>query len=200
MDKKAMYSLSYGLFVLTAKNENRDNGCIINTVTQVTSEPNRITIAVNKNNLTHDMVLKSGEFNVSVLSREASFGVYRHWGFQSGRDVDKVEQIRVCRSDNGLIYLPEGTNAFLSARVIESRDLETHTLFLADVTDGAVLSAEESATYSYYQKYIKPAPTEKKKGFVCTVCGYIYEGDVLPEDFICPVCKHPASDFVPVAG
>jgi len=200
MDKKAMYSLSYGLFVLTAKNENKDNGCVINTVTQVTSEPNRITIAVNKNNLTHDMVLKSGEFNVSVLSREASFDVYRHWGFQSGRDVDKIAKIEFCRSDNGLIYLPEGANAFLSARVIESRDLGTHTLFLADVTDGAVLSAEESATYSYYQKHIKPAPAEKKKGFVCTVCGYIYEGDVLPENFICPICKHPASDFVPIAG
>ncbi len=200
MDKKAMHNLSYGLFVLTSKDGSKDNGCIINTVTQVTSEPNRITIAVNKNNLTHDIVLKSGEFNVSVLSREASFEVYQHWGFQSGRDVDKVAQISVCRSDNGLIYLPEGTNAFLSARVIESMDLGTHTLFLADVTDGAVLSAQESATYSYYQKHIKPAPTTKKKGFVCTVCGYIYEGDVLPEDFICPVCKHPASDFVPIAA
>lgn len=198
MDKKAMYRLSYGLFVLTAKEGGRDNGCVVNTVTQVTSEPNRITVAINKNNLTHDMVLRSGAFNVSVLSQKASFDIYKHWGFQSGRDVDKMEQIIVSRSENGLVYLPEAANAFLSAQVIESRDLGTHTLFLADVTDGAVLSDEESVTYSYYQKYVKPAPSTGKKGFVCTVCGYIYEGDVLPDDFICPVCKHPASDFAPI--
>ncbi|MCD7867685.1 MAG: flavin reductase [Clostridiales bacterium] len=199
MDKKAMYRLSYGLFILTAKVGGRDNGCVVNTVTQVTSEPNRITVAVNKNNLTHDMILRSGEFNVSVLTQKAPFETYRHWGFQSGRGVDKMEAITVSRSANGLVYLPEGANAYLSAKVVESRDLGTHTLFLADVTDGGVLSDEESVTYSYYQKYVKPAPAAKKKGFVCTVCGYIYEGDVLPEDFVCPLCKHPASDFVPIA-
>ncbi len=198
MDKKAMYRLSYGLFVLTAKDGNRDNGCVVNTVTQVTSEPNRITVAINKNNLTHDMVLRSGEFNVSVLSQKASFEVYRHWGFQSGRDADKMARISVNRSRNGLVYLADAANAFLSARVIESKDLGSHTLFLADVTDGAVLSGDESVTYSYYQKYVKPAPSAAKKGFVCTVCGYIYEGDVLPDDFICPICKHPASDFAPI--
>ncbi|MCD7738156.1 MAG: flavin reductase [Lachnospiraceae bacterium] len=199
MDKKAMYKLSYGLFVLTAREDGRDNGCIVNTVTQVTSEPNRITVAVNKNNLTHDMVLRTGKFNVSVLTQKAPFATYQHWGFQSGRDVDKMEEITVSRSGNGLVYLPENANAYLSAEVIESKDLGTHTLFLADVTDGAVLSEDESVTYSYYQANVKPTPVpKKKKGFVCTVCGYIYEGDVLPEDFICPWCKHPASDFVPI--
>lgn len=199
MDKKAMYRLSYGLFILTAKEGGRDNGCVVNTVTQVTSEPNRITVAINKNNLTHDMVLRSGEFNVSVLSQNAPFDIYKHWGFQSGRDVDKIKEITVSRSTNGLVYVPDAANAFLSAKVIEKKDLGTHTLFLADVTDGAVLSDEESVTYSYYQKHVKPAPATGKKGFVCTVCGYIYEGGVLPDDFICPVCKHPASDFKPLS-
>ncbi|MCD8326856.1 MAG: flavin reductase [Lachnospiraceae bacterium] len=199
MDKKAMYKLSYSLFVLTAKEDGRDNGCIVNTVTQVTSEPNRITVAINKNNLTHDMVLRTGKFNVSILTQKAPYATYQHWGFQSGRDVDKLEEITVSRSENGLVYLPENANAYLSAEVIESKDMGTHTLFLADVTDGEVLSDDESVTYSYYQSNVKTAPAPaKKKGFVCTVCGYIYEGDVLPADFICPWCKHPASDFVPV--
>ncbi len=198
MDKKAMYKLSYGLFILTAKDGEKDNGCVVNTVIQVTTEPNRITVAVNKNNLTHDMVAKTGEFNVSILSEKSKFDTYKHWGFQSGRDVDKLEAVNFCRSANGLVYLPDEANAYLSAKVIESKDLGTHTLFLADVTDGAVLSEDESVTYSYYQKNIKTAPVAKKKGYVCTVCGYVYEGDPLPEDFICPWCKHPASDFVPL--
>ena len=162
MDKKAMYNLTYGLFILTAKEGDKDNGCIVNTVSQVTTEPNRIVVAV-----------------------------------QSGANVDKTEAITYQRAENGLIYLAEETNAYLSAKVVSATDLGTHTLFLADVTDGAVLSADDSVTYSYYQKNIKTAPaaSEKKKGFVCTVCGYIYEGDVLPDDFVCPWCKHPASDF-----
>ena len=198
MDKKSMYKLTYGLFVLTAKDGDKDNGCIVNTVAQVTTEPNRITVAVNKNNLTHDIIVKSGEFNVSILSEKARFDTFKHWGFQSGRDVDKTEAITFSRSANGLIYLPEEANAYLSAKVVTMTDLGTHTLFLADVTDGAVLSADESVTYSFYQKYIKQAPVAKKKGYVCTVCGYVYEGENLPEDFICPWCKHPATDFVPV--
>lgn len=200
MDKKAMYQLTYGLFVLTAKEGEKDNGCIVNTVSQVTTTPNRIIVAVNKQNLTHDMIVNTGVFNVSVLTENSKFETYKHWGFQSGRDVDKVEAISFKRSENGLIYLVEETNAFLSAKVVSMTDLGTHTLFLADVTDGEVLSQEESVTYSYYQKNIKTAPVqeEKKKGFICTVCGYIYEGDTLPEDFICPWCKHPASDFKPL--
>ena len=197
MDMKAMFKLSYGLFVVTAKEGEKDNGCITNTVGQVTTTPNRITLAVNKNNYTHDMVLRTGVFNVSILSERAVFDTFRHFGFQSGRDVDKFADYGSAkRSANGVYYITEGTNAYLSAKVIDTMDLGTHTLFLADVTDGEVLDSAASATYAYYHSNIKPAPSkEEKKGWRCKICGYIYEGDVLPEDFICPVCKHGAADF-----
>lgn len=200
MDNTAMYKLTYGLFVLTAKEGEKDNGCIVNTVSQVTTTPNRIVVAVNKNNYTHDMVVRTGVFNVSILSEKSKFDTYKHWGFQSGKDTDKAVGITLSRADNGVVYLTEETNAYLSAKVVSMTDLGTHTLFLADVTDGAVLSQDASVTYAYYQANIKPAPAAqaKKKGFICTVCGYIYEGDTLPEDFICPLCKHPASDFKPL--
>lgn len=200
MDNKAMFNLSYGLFILTAKDGEKDNGCIVNTVGQVTSQPNRISLTVNKANYTHDMILKTKEFNVSVLAENSKFETYRHWGFQSGRNTDKLESISFKRSANGLVYIADETNAFLSAKVVSTLDLGTHTLFIADVTDGEVLSQVPSATYSFYQNNIKPKPasTEKIKGFICTVCGYIYEGETLPDDFICPVCKHPASDFRPL--
>lgn len=199
MDEKAMYKLTYGLFILTARDGDKDNGCIVNTVSQVTVTPNRIVIAVNKSNYTHDMIVSTGVFNVSVLTENSKFDTYKHWGFQSGRDVDKTKQITFQRADNGVIYIAEEANAYLSAKVISMTDIGTHTLFLADVTAAEVLSKEESVTYSFYQKNIKPAPPqEKKKGFICTVCGYIYEGDTLPVDFICPICKHPASDFKPL--
>lgn len=199
MNNKAMYNLSYGLFVLTARENAKDNGCIVNTVTQVTTSPNRILVAVNKNNYTHDMLLRTGEFNVSILTERTAFDTFKHWGFQSGSDVDKAVDITFKRAENQIIYLTEETNAYISAKVISTTDLGTHTLFLADVTDAEVLSDDPSATYSYYQKHIKPAPAQTaKKGYICTVCGYIYEGDPLPEDFICPICKHPASDFKPL--
>ena len=200
MDNKAMFNLSYGLFILTAKDGEKDNGCIVNTVGQVTSQPNRISLTVNKANYTHDMILKTKEFNVSVLAENSKFETYRHWGFQSGRNTDKLESISFKRSANGLVYIADETNAFLSAKVVSTLDLGTHTLFIADVTDGEVLSQVPSATYSFYQNNIKPKPasTEKRKGFICTVCGYIYEGETLPDDVICPVCKHPASDFRPL--
>lgn len=200
MDNKVMYNLSYGLFILTAKDGEKDNGCIVNTVSQVTTDPNRIIVAVNKQNYTHDMIVKTGMFNVSILSENSKFQTYKHWGFQSGRDMDKTESITFERAENGIIYIAEETNAFISAKVVSMTDLGTHTLFLADVTDGKILSDEASVTYNYYQKNIKEAPAAdtKKKGFICTICGYIYEGDTLPEDFICPWCKHPASDFKPI--
>ena len=200
-NKKAMYNITYGLFVLTAKDGENDNGCIVNTVVQVTTEPNRITVAVNKKNYTHDMILKTGEFNVSMLTEKAKFDTFKHWGFQSGRDVDKMEEITIARADNGIVYVAEETNAYISCKVVTATDLGTHTLFLCDVTDGDVLSDDPSVSYAFYQANIKakPAPAaEKKKGWVCTVCGYIYEGDPLPADFICPWCKHPAADFVPL--
>ena len=198
MDDKALRNLSYGLFVLTAKEGDKDNGCIINTVTQVANTPNRISIAVNKNNYTHDMIKATGKFNVSILDEGTPFDTFKHFGFQSGRDVDKAVGIEFARSENGIIYMTQHANAFLSGDVIETLDVGSHTLFVADLVDGAVLNSEKSVTYAYYFDHIKPAPeaqVEKKVGWVCKICGYIYEGDPLPEDFICPICKHPASDF-----
>lgn len=200
MDNKAMYHLSYGLFVLTSALEGKDNGCITNTGIQVTSEPNRISIAVNKANYTQEMVQKSGRFNLSILSEAASFDLFRHFGFQSGREVDKFADFSDCRrSANGLYYITAGTNAYLSATVEQAIDLGSHTLFIAAVDDMEVLSSVPSATYAYYQSRIKPKPVQQastgKTVWRCTVCGYIYEGEELPADYLCPLCKHPASDF-----
>ena len=199
-----MYRLTYGLFVLTSRLDGRDSGCIINTAGQVTSEPNRISIAVNKANYTHDMLLKSGKFNVSILSESASFATFQRFGFQSGRTVDKFADYEGCaRSANGVLYVTEGTNAFISATVEQTIDLGSHTLFIAAVDDMEVLSDVPSATYAYYQSDIKPKPQKpaaSKTVWRCTVCGYVYEGEELPADFTCPLCKHPASDFEKVTG
>lgn len=196
MDEKAMFKLSYGLFVVTAREGEKDNGCITNTVQQVTVSPNRITVAVNKANYTCGMIERTKKFNVSILSESAVFDTFKHWGFQSGANVDKAVDITFSRADNGVIYVTEGVNAVLCAEVSQIIDLGTHLLFIADVSDAFVLNETPSATYAYYHKNIKPAPqAQKKKGWVCTICGYIYEGETLPDDFICPLCKHPASDF-----
>jgi len=199
MDKKTMYKLTYGLFVLTSASEGKDSGCIINTAGQVTSEPNRISITVNKSNFTHDLVKKSGKFNVSILSEAANFDTFKHFGFQSGRDVDKFADYADCkRSANGLYYVTAGTNGYISAAVEQSIDLGSHTMFIAAVEDMEVLSDVPSATYAYYQSAIKPKPEIAAAGktvWRCTVCGYVYEGEEIPADFICPLCKHSASDF-----
>ena len=200
MNKKAMYQLTYGLFVLTSRIGVKDHGCIINTAGQVTSSPNRISIAVNKDNLTHDVIMASRKFNLSILSETADFEIFRHFGFQSGRTTNKFADYPSCRrSENGLFYITKGTNAYISANVEQTIDLGSHTLFIAAVEDMDVLSAEPSATYAYYQSNIKPKPEKKapsgKTIWRCTVCGYIYEGEELPADFVCPLCKHPASDF-----
>lgn len=200
MNKKAMYKLTYGLFVLISGRDGKDSGCIINTAGQVTSEPNRISIAVNKANFTHDLVKDSGKFNLSILSEKASFDTFRHFGFQSGREVDKFAGYTDCeRSQNGLYYVTAGTNAYISATVEQAIDLGSHTLFIAAVDDMEVLSDEPSASYAYYQSSIKPKPEKPASGgktvWRCSVCGYIYEGEELPADFTCPLCKHPASDF-----
>ena len=198
MDNSAFYKLSYGLFVVTAHEDNKDNGCITNTVIQQTTTPNRISVTINKNNYTHDMIMRTGVFNVSVLSEDAKFDTFKHWGFQSGKNVDKTIGITFFRLENGVIYIVDGVNAVMCAKVEQTVDLGTHTLFIAEVTDAFVTEDDASATYTYYQKNIKPAPQQtKKKGWICTVCGYIYEGETLPEDYICPICKHPASDFKP---
>jgi flavin reductase (DIM6/NTAB) family NADH-FMN oxidoreductase RutF len=200
MDMTTMHKLSYGLFVLTAREGEKDNGCIINTATQVASEPNRIAIAVNKGNYTHDMILRTGAFTVSILSEEASFDLFKHFGFQSGRDVNKFADFTDCkRGANGILYVTAGTNGYLSGKVISTSDLGSHTLFVADVTDGEVLSKAPSATYAYYHARIKPQPVgtapSGKTIWRCVICGYEYEGDELPADFVCPLCKHGPEDF-----
>ena len=198
IEPNAMFKLSYGLFVLTAKDGDKDNGCIINTAAQLTSNPSRITIAVNKGNFTHDMILKTGLFNVSVLTTETPFDIFKYYGFQSGRDVNKFPGSGFPRSKNGLIFITGCVNAFISGKVVESHDYGTHTLFVADMTEAQVLSSAPSVTYAYYFDHIKPKPqkpAEKKTGWVCKICGYVYEGEELPADFICPLCKHGAADF-----
>ncbi len=197
MNNKAMYKIVYGLYVLTAKDDVKDNGCIINTAGQVTTSPNRITLAVNKQNLTHDMIIKTGLFNLSTLSEEAPFSVFQSFGMQSGKTVDKFTDFKdAYRSENGLLYLTKYANTFISGKIVTATDIGTHTLFLADVTDAEVLSNTESMSYAFYQKNVKPNPSKPAaKGWRCRICGYVYEGDELPPDFICPICKHGASDF-----
>ena len=202
MNTKAMYALSYGLFVVSTKVGDKDNGCITNTAIQVTSDPNQIALAVNCANYTNELMKQAGIFNISVISEEADFELFKRFGFQSGRDVDKYAGFSdFARTANGLTYVTKGTNAFLSAKITKQVELGSHTLFIAEVTDMDVLSQAASATYSYYQSNIKPKPQavgETKTGqtiWRCRICGYEYVGEEMPDDFICPLCKHPKSDF-----
>lgn len=202
MDDKAMYKLSYGLFVITAREGDKDTGCIINTAFQVTSIPNQICVCVNKSNFTHDMVMRTHKFTVSVISQEVTFDLFKHFGFQSGRNVDKFSDFTDCKRDeNGLYYITKGTNAYISLRVTKMVDLGSHTMFIGEVTDMEVLSSAPSATYEYYMNSIKPKPEEIGKTsdgqtiWRCKICGHEYVGEDLPDDFICPVCQHPASYF-----
>lgn len=198
IELRALFDLSYGLYVLTARENGRDNGCIVNTACQITDTPQRISVTVNKATLTHDMILHTGMFNISVLSTTAPMEIFRHFGFQSGKEVDKFENLTICRSKNGLSYIPWNTNAYIAARVLQVIDVGTHSVFIAEVEEAKVLSGEPSCTYDYYFQNIKPAPkptAEKKTGWVCKICGYVYEGDPLPPDYICPICKHGAADF-----
>ena len=200
MDRKAMYRLSYGLFVLTAREAEKDNGCIINTAIQAASEPNQLSICVNKTNYTHDMIERNGKFTVSVLSQNAQFELFKHFGFQSGRNTNKFETFKKCdRGINDIYYITEGTNAYISVKVIKTEDLGSHTMFIGEITDMEVLSNIPSVTYDYYQNNIKPENVGKtedgKTIWRCRICGYEYVGEELPDDFICPLCKHPASDF-----
>ena len=199
MNNKAVYNIACGLFVLTSADGSKQNGCIINTVMQVTSTPVKISITVNKDNFTAAMILKSGRFNVSCIDESAKFSLFERFGFASGRDTDKFSGFAGYKTaPNGINYVTEGTNAFFSAKVVDTVDVGTHYVFIAEVEEAEVLSDNASATYSYYHKNIKPKPEVKKSEktrWVCKICGYVYEGDELPEDFICPICKHPASDF-----
>lgn len=199
IEKEAMYKLTYGLFVLTTTDGKKQNGCIVNTVSMITDSPKRITVFVNNANYSAELLKKTGIFNVSVLTESAPFDIFKQFGFSSGRDTDKFAGGRYATSENGLYYLPEHTNAMMSAKVVDSYDYGSHTLFVAEVTEAKTLSSEKSVSYEYYLNHIKPKPEAKKesagKKWVCKICGYEYEGEELPSDYICPICKHPAEDF-----
>lgn len=200
-DMSALFKIGYGLYVVTSNDGNRDNGLIVNTVTQLTDSPNRVAVNINKANYSYHTIKQTGKLNVNCLSVDAPFKVFETFGFQSGRNTDKFKDCDVLRSDNGLVFLPRYINAFMSLKVEQFVDLDTHGMFICSVTEARVMSDKETMTYTYYQNNVKPKPqTEGKKGFVCKICGYIYEGDVLPDDYICPLCKHGAADFEPIEG
>ena len=198
-DLTALFRIGYGLYVVTSNDGKKDNGLIVNTVIQLTDTPNRVAVNINKANYSHHVIKQTGVLNVNCLSTEAPFSVFQQFGFQTGRSVDKFAGQTVHRSDNGLVFLDKYINAFMSLKVEDYVDLGTHGMFICSVTEARVMSNQETMTYTYYQNNVKPKPeTEGKKGFVCKVCGYIYEGDELPEDYICPLCKHGAADFEPI--
>ena len=198
-DLTALFKIGYGLYVVTSNDGKKDNGLIVNTVSQVTNVPNRIAVTINKDNYSHHVIKQTGIMNVNCLSVEAPFKVFETFGFQSGRNVDKFANCAPLRSDNGLVFLPKYINSFMSLKVEQYVDLDTHGMFICSITESRVISDAETMTYSYYQSNVKPKPeTEGKKGWVCKICGYVYEGDPIPDDFICPLCKHPASDFEPI--
>ena len=195
-DLTALFRIGYGLYVVTSNDGRKDNGLIVNTVTQVTNTPNRVAVTINKENYSHHTIKQTGRMNVNCLSVEAPFHVFEVFGFQSGRNVNKFENCTPFRSDNGLIFLPKYINAFMSLKVEQYVDLDTHGMFICSVTEARVISDKKTMTYTYYQENVKPKPqTEGKKGYVCTVCGWVYEGDTLPDDIVCPLCKHGAADF-----
>lgn len=199
-DLSALFNIGYGLYVITSNDGKKDNGLIVNTVSQVTNTPNRIAVTINKANYSHHVIKQTGIMNLNCLSTDAPFKVFETFGFQSGRTVDKFANCTPLRSDNGLAFLPKYINSFMSLKVEQYIDLDTHGMFICSITEARVISTTETMTYTYYQNNVKPKPqTEGKKGFVCVVCGYIYEGEELPEDFICPLCKHGAADFEPIS-
>ena len=199
-DLSALFNIGYGLYVVTSNDGKKDNGLIVNTITQVTNTPNRIAVTINKENYSHHVIKQTGIMNVNCLSEDAPFSVFEQFGFKSGRQTDKFEDLKPLRSDNGLAFLPRYINSFMSLKVVQYIDLDTHGMFICSVEEARVISAVPTMTYTYYQNNVKPKPeTEGKKGYVCKVCGYIYEGDELPDDYICPLCKHGAADFEPIS-
>jgi len=199
-DLNALFNIGYGLYVVTSNDGNKDNGLIVNTVAQVTNTPNRIAVTINKQNYSHHVIKQTGIMNVNCLDTTAPFSIFQTFGFQSGRTVDKFADIDVLRSDNGLRFLPRHINSFMSLKVESYVDLDTHGMFICSVTESRVINEHETMTYNYYMNNVKPAPeTQGKKGFVCKICGWTYEGDTLPDDIVCPLCKHGAADFEPIA-
>jgi len=200
IDPTALFNIGYGLYVVTSNDGNKDNGLIVNTVTQVTDTPNRIAVTINKRNYSCGVIAKTGKLNVSTLSEDAPFKLFQRFGFQSGKDVDKLEDFKHAqRSSNGLVFLNKYANAYISCKVINQMDLGTHIMFICDVTECANLTAVPTMTYAYYFQNVKPKPEAEKKGYVCRICGWVYEGEELPEDIVCPLCKHGAADFEPIA-
>ena len=198
-DLSALFRLGYGLYVVTCNDGKKDNGLIVNTVSQLTDTPHRIAVTINKQNYSHHVIRQTGAMNVNVLTTDAPFAVFESFGFRSGRNADKFADCTPLRSDNGLVFLPRYINAFLSLKVEDYVDLGTHGMFLCSVTEARVISDAESMTYAYYQEHVRPRPeTDGKKGYVCKICGYVYEGETLPDDFVCPLCKHGAADFEPI--
>lgn len=198
-DLTALFKIGYGLYVVTSNDGKKDNGLIVNTVSQVTNTPNRVAVTINKDNYSHHVIKQTGIMNLNCLSTDAPFKVFETFGFQSGRTADKFTEWKPMHSDNGLAFLPRYINSFMSLKVEQYVDLDTHGMFICTITEARVISNVETMTYTYYQNYVKPKPqTEGKKGFVCVVCGYVYEGDELPDDFVCPLCKHGAADFEPI--
>ena len=198
-DMTALFKIGYGLYVVTSNDGKKDNGLIVNTVAQVTSQPNRIAVTINKMNYSHHVIEQTGIMNLNILSEEAPFSVFENFGFRSGRTADKFAGEELTRTDNGLVMLRKYVNAVMSLKVIQYIDLGTHGMFICDVTEARVISNAPSMTYAFYHAHVKPKPaTEGKKGFVCKICGYVYEGETLPDDFICPLCKHGAADFEPI--
>ncbi|MBQ8670379.1 MAG: flavin reductase [Oscillospiraceae bacterium] len=198
-DMSALFKIGYGLYVVTSNDGKKDNGLIVNTITQVTNTPNRVAVTINKDNYSHHVIKQTGIMNVNCLSVEAPFKVFEAFGFQSGRVVDKFAGCTPFRSDNGLVFLPRYINAFLSLKVEQYVDLDTHGMFICSVTEARILSDKETMTYTYYLENVKPKPeTEGKKGYVCKICGWVYEGETLPQDIVCPLCKHGAADFEPI--
>ena len=197
MNTNALFKIGYGLYILSCHENGKDNACIVNTVMQITSNPCKIAICVNKNNHTCKMIKNTRKLNISVLDEEAEFEIFKHFGYQSGKDVDKfLNFIHTKRTPNGVLYVTKNTNAYLSAWVQEEIDLDTHIMFIAQLVEAEVLSEKPTVSYDYYQKNIKPKPEKTAtKGWRCKICGYVYEGENLPSDFICPICKHGAIDF-----
>ncbi len=195
-DMTALYNIGYGLYVVTTNDGRKDNGFIVNTVSQVTNTPNRVAVTVNKDNYSHHVIKQTGIMNLNCLDTDTPFSVFERYGFQSGRNTDKFKGREVLRSDNGLVFLSRHINSFMSLKVEEYIDLDSHGMFICSITEARVISDKESMTYAYYLNNVKPKPqTEGKRGYVCKVCGYFYEGEELPENFICPLCKHGAEDF-----
>ncbi len=196
INNQALFKISYGLYVVTSNDGNKHNGLIVNTVMQVTDTPNRVAVCINKANYSHDVIKETKKMNVNCLTESAPFELFKNFGFQSGKDNNKFKDFVFWTSENGLAVLRDDINAFISLKVTDYVDIGTHGLFICEVTEAEVISDENAVTYTYYQKNIKPKPeTQKKKGYVCKICGYVYEGENLPPDFICPLCKHGVNDF-----